>query len=121
MSPAGGGTPVGETRSPEVLRTIRPQPVCAAPANTLSSRYGMGTFPFHTDTVYWRTPARFIPFHCVNTGSGGRPTLLLDPHHSPNRTGSPRPLQRSVADNNTPALPLHHCNPPPGRAAVPIG
>lgn len=73
------GVPVGDVRTPEPIRLIRPQPTETAKRNTLSSRHGMGAFPFHTDAAYWPTPARYILFHCVNPGAGGRPTLLIDP------------------------------------------
>jgi hypothetical protein len=73
------GVPVGDARNPEPLRLIRPQPLDKAKTNTLSSRYGLGAFPFHTDAAYWPIPPRFILFYCVNPGSGDRPTLLVDP------------------------------------------
>ncbi len=73
------GVPAGDFRSPEPLRLIRPRATDKAKQNTLSSRYGMGAFPFHTDSAYWPTPARFILFHCVSPGAGDRPTLLIDP------------------------------------------
>jgi alpha-ketoglutarate-dependent taurine dioxygenase len=71
--------PAGDARSGELLRQIRPQPANRAKPNTLSSRFGMDAFPFHTDTAYWPTPARFILFYCKNPGSGDRPTVLIDP------------------------------------------
>lgn len=73
------GIPAGDVRSAELLRLIRPQGADSAKPNTLSSRYGLGAFPFHTDTAYWPTPARFILFHCVSPGAGDRPTILIDP------------------------------------------
>ena len=73
------GVPVGDARNPEPLRLISPQPTTKAKLNTLSSRYGMEAFPFHTDAAYWAAPPRFILFHCVSPGAGSRPTLLIDP------------------------------------------
>jgi hypothetical protein len=73
------GTPGGDFRSPEVVRFISPRPVEAAKANTLSSRHGLGGFPFHTDAAYWRRPPDLLMLCCVNPGSGRRPTLLIDP------------------------------------------
>ena len=43
--------------------------------NTLSSRYGEGFFPFHTDTAFWATPARFVLLRGVS-GNLSRATLL---------------------------------------------
>jgi len=46
-----------------------------ARANSLSSRYGTGSFPFHTDTAFWRTPARLVLLRGVG-GNLSRPTLV---------------------------------------------
>ncbi len=67
-----------DLRSPEPIRTIRPQPMNEAKANTLSSRYGMGSFPFHTDVAHWSEPAHFVLLYCEHPGSGARPTHLQD-------------------------------------------
>lgn len=73
------GFPVSDARSPDPRRLISPQTVATAKPNTLSSRYGMRAFPFHTDAAYWPIPPRFILFHCLSPGAGSRPTLLIDP------------------------------------------
>lgn len=67
-----------DPRNPEPIRDICPQPRAEAKPNTLSSRYGMGQFPFHTDVAHWPLPARFVILYCQQPGSGARPTLLLD-------------------------------------------
>jgi len=67
-----------DRRSPEPVREIRPQPICSANPNTLSSRYGTGVFPFHTDTAHWDQPARYLVLYCVEPGEGRRPTLVQD-------------------------------------------
>ena len=72
------GAPVGERRNPLLVRTIRPQKSKNAPPNTLSSRYGLGPFPFHTESAYWRRPPRFLVLYCDSPGFGRRPTLLVD-------------------------------------------
>jgi L-asparagine oxygenase len=73
-----GGVRV-DPRSPDPVRAIRPQDVTSAKQNTLSSRYGTGAFPFHTDTAHWDRPARYLVLYCVNPGEG-RATLLQDTH-----------------------------------------
>jgi len=73
------GKPVGDVRNPEPVRFITPQGTTIAKANTLSSRYGLGEFPFHTDAAYWQVPPELILFCSVSAGSGKRPTLLVDP------------------------------------------
>lgn len=67
-----------DPRSPELIREIRPQEFDNAKPNTLSSRYGLSSFPFHTDAAHWEEPARFLMFYCVNPGEGNRPTYLQD-------------------------------------------
>lgn len=67
-----------DSRIPEGMRAISPQMLEEARANTLSSRYGMAPFPFHTDVAHWSKPAAFVVLFCISPGSGQRPTLLID-------------------------------------------
>lgn len=46
-----------------------------AKKNTLSSRYGNGAFPFHTDTAFWNLPARIVLLRAVK-GDLSRQTIL---------------------------------------------
>ena len=66
-------------RHPDPVREIRPVSKADAPPNTLSSRYGTGAFPFHTDGAHWGVPPEFLILHCVARGDGERPTHLM-PH-----------------------------------------
>ena len=74
------GRPTGDFGDSRVVRPIAPQRSQDARPNTLSQRYGLGAFPFHTETAYWWRPARYVLLYCVSPGSSGRPTLLLDCH-----------------------------------------
>jgi len=74
------GVPRGDIRDPRKVRALQPQTPAEARINTLSSRYGTGPFPFHTETAYWFSPAKFLVLHCKNPGAGLRPTLLADTH-----------------------------------------
>lgn len=67
-----------DPRSPVPVRDIQPQHVGIAKPNTLSSRYGTGRFPFHTDAAHWERPARYLLLYCVSPGDGMRPTFLQD-------------------------------------------
>jgi L-asparagine oxygenase len=67
-----------DKRSPELYRRISPQPFENAKEKTLSSRYGMGAFPFHTDAAHWRCPAAYVLLFCENPGQAKRPTNLID-------------------------------------------
>ena len=60
------------------IRVLRPQPTADAPPNTLSSRYGSGPFPLHTEAAYLHKPPRYLLLFCRDPGSGDRPTLLMD-------------------------------------------
>jgi Taurine catabolism dioxygenase TauD, TfdA family len=58
------------------ISELRPKEVSAQRTQTFSSAYGLGSFPFHTDTAHWPLPARFV----ILRDSGethDRPTLLL--------------------------------------------
>lgn len=70
------GTPVASTRHSELIRGIQPEPLARANPNTLSSRFGLGSFPFHTDGAHWRNPPRLVVLYCVNPGMGKRETIL---------------------------------------------
>lgn len=74
------GLPTLDPRHPVVVRQIRPQDLKQANPNTLSSRYGLAAFPFHTDAAHWRNPADYVILYCVAPGSGDRSTLLIDTH-----------------------------------------
>src|SRR5207247_3391746 len=66
------GRPERDPREKVLVKDIRPQPKDAANVNTLSSRYGMGAFPVHTEAAYLPSPPRFLLLYCVSPGSGGR-------------------------------------------------
>jgi L-asparagine oxygenase len=72
------GVPTSDTRSEGIVKDLHPQESQSSPHNTLSARFGTGAFPLHTETAYWRNPARYVLLHCVSPGTGGRPTLLVD-------------------------------------------
>jgi len=72
------GTIRVDPRHPHATRDIRPQREDEAAANTLSSRFGLGRFPFHTDTAHWGQPCRYLLLYCKHPGAGQRPTHLQD-------------------------------------------
>lgn len=74
------GVPRGDLRDGRTVRTISPQDPSSATPNTLSSRYGFGAFPLHTETAYWRRPVRWLMLRCMNPGSGSRITTVVDFH-----------------------------------------
>jgi alpha-ketoglutarate-dependent taurine dioxygenase len=72
------GRIVVEPRDPRPVRAISPSREADARQNTLSSRYGFGAFPFHTDTAYRREPAALVVMYCAGPGQGDRQTLVSD-------------------------------------------
>lgn len=72
------GKPQPDPREQVLVKDIHPQPVSSASVNTLSSRYGMGAFPPHTEAAYLARPPRFLLLYCVRPGDGGRDTVLFD-------------------------------------------
>jgi len=60
--------------SGELIKTLVPTGVHGALPNSLSSRYGCGSFPLHTDTAFWACPARFIILQIE--GDARRPTTF---------------------------------------------
>lgn len=59
------------------MRVLQPLHTSVAPLNSLSSRYGVGAFPLHTECAYLRSPPKYLLLYCREPGLG-RPTLLLD-------------------------------------------
>ena len=63
-------SPTGET-----VREIRVTPREKSVAGSQSSRHGAGSFPLHTDTVFWANPVRYVILR--GRGDTRRPTLIL--------------------------------------------
>jgi hypothetical protein len=72
------GRVVPDPRTGSAIRDLRPQSRDHANPNTLSSRYGDGAFPFHTEAAYLPAPPHLIFLYCQHPGRGRRPTCLLD-------------------------------------------
>lgn len=72
------GNVTHDPRHPCDFRRISPQPLESATPNTLSSRYGTGAFPFHTDAAHWATPPAYVLLYCDSPGRGRRRTLVHD-------------------------------------------
>lgn len=65
-------------RGGHLVEDIVPQNAHAAPDGSLSSRYGLGPLPLHTDTAHWVVPAKYLVIACVDPGPIATPTILLD-------------------------------------------
>lgn len=72
------GMIVPDPRTGADVRDLKPQPSELANPNTLSSRYGLGSFPFHTEAAYLSPPPNLLILYCQSSGPGRRPTYLID-------------------------------------------
>jgi alpha-ketoglutarate-dependent taurine dioxygenase len=61
------GAPYGG-RGGAMIECLSPTQKPAAARNSLSARYGMSAFPWHTDTAHFQTPARWVIMACVVPG-----------------------------------------------------
>jgi hypothetical protein len=50
----------------------------AAHEASLSKKFGLGPFPFHTDTAHWAIPGRYLILACLYTGRDGALTRVVD-------------------------------------------
>jgi hypothetical protein len=70
------GKPIPSQRNGEVIEVLTVSTSQDSKRNSMSSRFGMGAFPFHTDQAFMHDPARYIllyhrlPLSC-------RPTLAI--------------------------------------------
>lgn len=67
------GSPVPAPNG-ELVKEIRPIPPDEAPRGSQSAIYGVGSFPLHTDTVFWPMPARYVLLR--GYGDTRRPTTV---------------------------------------------
>lgn len=56
---------------------LSPKSTSAARSNTLSSRFGLGAFPPHTECAHWPVPPRFLVLCCLADG-GRADTSIID-------------------------------------------
>jgi alpha-ketoglutarate-dependent taurine dioxygenase len=68
------GTPV-PTPNGELVKEIRRSSASAARPGSQSALYGVGSFPLHTDTVFWATPVRYVLLR--GYGDTRRPTTVM--------------------------------------------
>jgi alpha-ketoglutarate-dependent taurine dioxygenase len=68
------GSPVPHPNG-ELVKEVRVMPTESAKQRTLSSRFGTDSFPLHTDTAFWRVPARYLILRVI--GDTRRPTTVL--------------------------------------------
>jgi hypothetical protein len=71
------GTPVASRFGGPLLDKLSPRSRMEARANTMSSRFGLGALPYHTDAPYFRTPPRFVFLRLAEGASSETSTTLI--------------------------------------------
>ncbi len=59
----------------EIIKEIKRKNKEESVEGSQSKIYGQGSFPLHTDTVFWPLPARYVIFHAI--GDVRRPTTFM--------------------------------------------
>lgn len=72
------GVPAPSRVGGALVDELRPIPSSQTTRPSLSANHGIGAFPLHTDTAYWRIPARYLVLRATHETEEKRPTLLLD-------------------------------------------
>ena len=72
------GRPVASAPERPMIDVLTPSVSAHARPGSLSSKYGTGGFPFHTETAHWRRPVDWVILRCVGPGAGDRVTELVD-------------------------------------------
>jgi hypothetical protein len=66
------------SRGHHLVERITPKTPDGAYPGSLSSKYGLGSLPLHTDTAHWAIPCRYLVMTCAELGPVPTPTILLD-------------------------------------------
>lgn len=74
------GVPMPSRPGQPLVAELRPELSHAARTSSMTSRFGLHSFPLHTDGAFLRSPPRFLILRCKQDSVGGRPTVILDPH-----------------------------------------
>jgi len=71
------GKIVPAMREGGLVQSLRPKPATLASSWSLSSVYGLSTFPFHTDAAHHPMPPHYIVMRLVETQKSNCATLIL--------------------------------------------
>lgn len=70
------GRPTPASRGGPLVTCLEPRAHQEAPRNSLSSRYGQGSFPFHSDAAHTPFPPRYVLLRLVGDVPSSRPTFI---------------------------------------------
>lgn len=90
------GEPIPSRKAGNLVDRLIPTTAEQAHIRSMSSLFGEGAFPFHTDAAYLRVPPRFVILRHAEGESVSRPTLLLDSQSLPLASHALNVLRREV-------------------------
>lgn len=70
------GRPISARGGIGLVQQLSPLDKANGYPRSLTSKFGMSSFPFHSDTSHWLTPCRYIILGCISPGAGHRTTEL---------------------------------------------
>lgn len=71
------GRPIPSRRGSQLVDSLKPVVPTEANPRSMSARFGVGAFPFHTDAAYIRLPPRYMILRLAEGKENLRPTLIL--------------------------------------------
>ncbi len=72
------GSAVSARKGGPLFERISPTPRDQASPRSLSSVYGLGAFPFHTDAAHHRVPPRYVAMRLAEGARSNTPTMIVD-------------------------------------------
>ena len=72
------GIPVPSRRGGPIIDSLKPVVSVNARKRSLSAVFGLGPFPYHTDSANFQVPPRFVIIRLANRAESDRPTLFVD-------------------------------------------
>ncbi|MEN1836095.1 TauD/TfdA family dioxygenase [Pseudomonas lijiangensis] len=74
------GVPSPSRRRGPMIDHLSPVNRQVAKTRSLSARYGLGEFPWHTDGAHWCTPPRYLVMGCLEADEKVADTIICDGH-----------------------------------------
>lgn len=90
------GEPIPSRKAGDLVDRLVPTTAEKAHLRSMSTLFGEGAFPFHTDAAYLRIPPRFAILRHAEGEFVSRPTLLLDSQRLPLSSYALNILRREV-------------------------
>lgn len=72
------GQPRATRKRGPLIDYLAPTNRCAANPRSLSARYGLSQFPWHTDGAHWSMPPRYLIIGCLEANQQAAETLICE-------------------------------------------